>query len=150
MSNSFIAPAYTWDTSVNKHLAEAKVKTLQGIKLQYEPTNKRNLKYRRKPYFTGELDKKTGLNYTTRNAFFEPAAQPNKDWVSITLQGIEKAFMNNQPAIIGSHRINYIGRLDQNHRDKNLAMLREVLQQLVKKYPDVEFIDSGQLADIIY
>jgi len=29
-------------------------------------------------------------------------------------------------------------------------MLREVLQQLVKKYPDVEFIDSGQLADIIY
>jgi hypothetical protein len=149
MSKSFIAPAYVWHTIVNKHLAEAKVKTLQGIKLQYEPTNKRNLKYRRKPYFTGELDKKTGLNYTTRNAFFEPAAQPNKDWVSITLQGIEKAFMNNQPAIIGSHRINYIGRLDQNHRDKNLAMLREVLQQLIKKYPDVEFIDSGRLADII-
>jgi hypothetical protein len=36
-SNSFIAPVYIWNTSVNEHLAEAKVKALQGIKLQYEP-----------------------------------------------------------------------------------------------------------------
>ena len=148
-SKSFVAPAYYWHQNSHNLLAQSKIKTLQGIKLQYQPiSNKRN-SFNRKPHFLGELDRSSGLVYTARNAFFEPNNAPHKDWVDITLTGIDKAFRNKQPVIIGSHRINFIGRLDQNHRDKNLAMLREVLQQLVKKYPDVEFIDSGRLADII-
>jgi hypothetical protein len=148
-SKSFIAPAYTWHTDIHRHLYEGNVKTLQGIKLQYEPKNKLSSDYNRKLHYTREIDKKSGITYTTRNAFFEPASAPDKDWVSITLKGVDDAFKKNKPAIICSHRINYIGRLDQTHRDKNLAMLKEVLQQLVKKYPEVEFIDSGRLADII-
>jgi hypothetical protein len=57
--------------------------------------------------------------------------------VDITLTGIDKAFRNKQPVIIGSHRINFVGRLDQKHRDKNLAMFKKIFQKLVKKYPDI-------------
>jgi hypothetical protein len=147
-SKSFIAPAYTWHSKIHKNLAEAKVKTLQGIKLQYEPKEK-NLKYSRKIHYTGEIDRKSGLIYTTRNVFFEPVSKPYKDWINFTLQGIDKAFKNNQPAIIGSHRINYIGSLEEDNRTKNLRMLQTILQKAISKYPNIEFISSNQLASLI-
>ena len=84
-----------------------------------------------------------------RNAFFEPHLASHKDWVDIALTGVKQAFEKKKPAIIGSHRINFIGRLDERHRAKNIAMFRDMLQQLVKNYPNIEFIDSGRLADII-
>ena len=150
MSNSFIAPAYTWDTSVNKHLAEAKVKTLQGMKLQYEPKKsiaKNN--YNRKPNYIGQTDKKSGLVFSPRNTFFEPSSALHKNWVDITLAGVKLAFEMNKPSIIGSHRINYIGSLNERNRTKNLAMLKIILQKIVLKYPNVEFISSNQLANLI-
>jgi glycosyltransferase involved in cell wall biosynthesis len=149
VSKSFIPPAYTWHSKIQSTLAEANIKSIQGIKLQYEPRHQKKTNYNRKPHYIGERYKSSGIIYAPRNGFFEPYLAPHKDWVNSTLKEIQTAFEKKKPAIIGSHRINFVGRLDQNHRDKNLAMLREVLQQLIKKYPDVEFIDSGRLADII-
>ena len=54
-----------------------------------------------------------------------------------------------KPVIISSHRLNYIGYIDSNNREKNLKLFRELLQQIVKYWPDVEFISSDKLADII-
>jgi len=149
-SNSFIAPAYTWNTSVNKHLAEAKVKTLQGVKLQYEPKRARaKNNYNRKLNYIGQTDKKSGLVFSPRNTFFEPSSASHKNWVDITLAGVKLAFEMNKPCIIGSHRINYIGSLNECNRTKNLAMLKIILQKIVLKYPNVEFISSNQLANLI-
>jgi hypothetical protein len=148
-SKSFIAPAYIWHKDLHQDLADANVKTLQGIKLQYEPKNKLSSDYNRKLHYTGEIDKKSGLTYTTRNVFFEPASAPEKDWVNITLKGIDNAFKNNKPAIIGSHRINYIGSLNEQNRTNNLGMLKTTLNKIILKYPNVEFISSAELADII-
>ena len=148
-SKSFIAPAYIWHNDLYQDLADANVKTLQGIKLQYEPKNKLSSDYNRKLHYTGEIDKNSGITYTTRNAFFEPASAPDKDWVSATLKGIDDAFKKNKPAIIGSHRINYIGSLNEQNRTNNLNMLKTILNKIVLKYPKVEFINSAELADII-
>jgi len=134
---------------LHQGIAEAHVKTLQGIKLQYEPKNKLSSDYNRKLHYTGEIDKKSGLTYTTRNVFFEPASALEKDWVNITLKGVDDAFKNNKPAIIGSHRINYIGSLNEQNRKNNLSMLKTILKKIVLKYPKVEFISSAELADII-
>ena len=148
-SKSFIAPAYIWHKDLHQDLADANVKTLQGIKLQYEPKNKLSSDYYRKLHYTGEIDKKSGLTYTTRNVFFEPASAPEKDWVNITLKGIDNAFKNNKPAIIGSHRINYIGSLNEQNRKNNLSMLKTILKAIVLKYPKVEFISSAELSEIL-
>ena len=148
-SKSFIAPAYIWHKDLHQDLADANVKTLQGIKLQYEPKNKLSSDYNRKLHYTGEIDKKSGLTYTTRNVFFEPASAPEKDWVNITLKGIDNAFKNNKPAIIGSHRINYIGSLNEQNRKNNLSMLKTILKAIVLKYPKVEFISSAELSEIL-
>lgn len=147
-SKSFIPPAYTWHDDINSILALSQIKTIQGIKLQYKPKYNKPA-YKKKPHYTGEINRKHQLIYTTRNAFFEPDTAPHKDWVDIALSGIKHAFDKKQPAILGSHRINFIGRLDIKHRDKNLKMFKQLLHQLVRQYPDIEFIDSGTLADIL-
>lgn len=147
-AKSFVPPAYTWHSNINKTLNQCHIKSLQGIKLQYQPKSHK-LGYTKKLHYIGENDKKNTLIYTTRNAFFEPDTAPDKDWIDIVLRGVELAFEKNQPAIIGSHRLNFIGRLDENHRDKNLILFQRFLKQLVKKHPDIEFIDSADLAEIL-
>jgi hypothetical protein len=147
-SKSFIAPAYIWHNDLHSGLVNSNVKSLQGIKLQYQPKNKLSSNYNRKLHHTGEIDKNSGLSYTTRNVFFEPALY-SKDWLNTTLQGVQKAFQHNAPAIIGSHRINYIGRLDEQNRTKNLGMLKTILKSIVLKYPNVEFISSAELTELI-
>ena len=67
-AKSFIVPAYTWHHNIHKYLANADVKTLQGIKLQYEPRNQKKL-YNRKLRYIGKTDINTSLVYAPRNAF---------------------------------------------------------------------------------
>ena len=86
-STTFIPPAYTWHSKINDILHDSGVKALQGIKLQYQP---KGAGYRRKFHYTGQHKNK--LRYIIRNVFFEPASAPEKDWVDITLSGIERAF----------------------------------------------------------
>ena len=148
-SKSFIAPAYIWHNDLYSDLVDSNVKTLQGIKLQYEPKNKLSSDCNRKLHYTGEIDKKSGITYTIRNAFFEPASAPEKDWINITLKGVDDAFKKNKPAIIGSHRINFIGSLNEKNRINNLDMLKTILKAIVLKYPKVEFISSDELAGLI-
>jgi len=145
-SKSFIAPAYTWHKDLHQDLVDVDVKTMQGINLQYMPKNKLSSDYSRELHYTGEIDKNSGLIYTSRNVFFEPVSSPEKDWVNITLKGVDDAFRKNKPAIIGSHRINYIGSLDEKNRTNNLSLLKTILKVIVLKYPRVEFLSSEELA----
>ena len=50
---------------------------------------------------------------------------------------------------MGSHRLNFIGGLCEANRSQNLAMLTEVLLSVTKKWPEIEFITSDQLVEII-
>lgn len=148
-AKSFIPPAFTWHSNIHQDLANAEIKSLQGIKLQYQPKLKNTKGYKRIPHYTGEVDSNSDLIYTTRNAFFEPYMNPNKDWVDSCMAEINKAFKTNKPAIIGAHRINFIGRLDEKHRDRNLKKLKDLLKAIKNTYPEVEFIDSGTLSQYL-
>jgi hypothetical protein len=144
--SSFIAPAFTWHSDINKELAKNKVLTIQGIKIQTSPILNKKNKYKKILHYIGQIDKKSNLIFTNRNAFFEPHSAPDKDWVDICMSGVECALDQKKPAIIGAHRLNFIGRLETKHRDRNLKMLKEILKKIKKNYPNVEFIDSGEFA----
>jgi hypothetical protein len=47
------------------------------------------------------------------------------------------------------HRLNVIGSLDESNRTKNLADLKTLLQTVVRRWPDVEFMSSDQLGKLI-
>lgn len=82
-----------------------------------------------------------------RNAFFEPFE--NKDALSGALLGIERAFRWGKPAILLTHRVNYIGSIEESNRTSGLRQLDCLLSEILKRWPDVEFISSSELGDLI-
>jgi len=62
---------------------------------------------------------------------------------------IQNAFFWHKPAIISTHRINYVGGINIKHRGRNLKLLDQLLQRILIKWPDVEFLSSDQLVSII-
>ena len=85
--------------------------------------------------------------YITRNVFFEPTG--GKDQANRALREIELAFKFKKPAVISSHRVNFIGVLDEQNRTDSLKELKNLLAYIVKKWPDVEFMTSTELGDTI-
>jgi hypothetical protein len=65
--------------------------------------------------------------------------------VSDCLERIDIAFKCKKPAIIGSHRLNFIGFIDENNRTKNLKQFRILLKEIVKRWPSIEFVSTDEL-----
>ena len=74
---------------------------------------------------------------------------PHKDWVNSCLAQIRNAFLFNKPAVICSHRVNYIGFIEPANRDRGLEGLRKLLQLIVRKWPEARFISTDQLAETV-
>ena len=84
-----------------------------------------------------------------RNVVFEPTEDRGIDWIGYTLKQIEIAFRLKRPAIISSHRVNFCGHIDPANREKGLNALKNLLQEIVKKWPDVEFMAADELGELI-
>lgn len=148
-SKSFIANCYIWDDFIEKILAENDVKFIQGISNQIQPKLKNNLHtHEYKRHFTGQKNQ-FGQRYLIRNAFFEPSLRPSVDWVSDCLSRIKIAFRWGKPAIIACHRLNFIGGIHEDNRNKNLIQFEILLKEIIKLWPDVEFSTSDQVLDTI-
>jgi hypothetical protein len=100
-------------------------------------------RFLREKSFLGEYISTSTLKIV-RNCVFEPTDR-DIDWVSFTFKQIEAAFFWNKPAIISSHRVNFCGHIDPDNRKKGLAALRALLNKVVKKWPDVEFVSVDEL-----
>lgn len=142
-SKSFIAPNYIWGKSLEQTLINNGVEYLQGTQTHiYVGENKKRIR------FLGAKSS-SGLINLVRNAHFEPSENKQKDYVSECLKEIDFAFKFNKPAIISSHRVNYIGKLNIDNRDRNLRLLYNLLIEIKKRWPDVEFMSSDQLGNIM-
>lgn len=146
-SRTLIAPCYVWSHELEAVANEEGVRAIQGIPYQYMPCIGRNA-YQKEMHFTGSKNK-YGQTYLIRNAFFEPTLEAKNFSVDGLLKRIETAFIWGKPAIIGSHRINYIGSLVEANRTNNLNSLKSLLTAILKKWPDVEFMSSDQLSELI-
>jgi hypothetical protein len=120
------------------------IRVLSVPKMQVEPLGEG--KTRKRLHWPGQKNK-TGLTYLTRNCFFEPG-QSGRDWVDSCLDEISTAFKWHKPAVVSSHRVNYIGALDKHNRESGLAQLSMLLKQIMKSWPDAEFITSAELGEI--
>lgn len=148
-STSFIAPCYIWRESVEKTLSECGVKYVQGLSLQQIPMADNPPSVKTKYHYLGQKNK-YGQRYLIRNAFFEPYKDNTTDkWVDECLDRIQIAFRWKKPAIISSHRVNFIGAIDPIFRDRNLKLFKSLLSEIIKCWPDVEFMSSNQLGDYI-
>lgn len=106
-------------------------------------------KYKRCFAYTGKVNH-TGQKLIVRNCVFEPSNCKTLDPVMNCLLMIDIAFKCHKPAIISSHRVDYVGSLDINNRKQGLMKLSQLLKEIVNRYPDVEFVNADQMADILY
>ncbi len=89
-----------------------------------------------------------GQRFITRNAFFEPSLA-GKNWVSSCLKEIETSFRWGKPAIISSHRVNFIGALDESNRRNGLTQLDTLLTSIKKCWPTIEYMTTQELGRLM-
>ncbi len=90
-----------------------------------------------------------GMRYSVRTCSFEPCDPGRNHAVDQCLYHIQESFKYRQPAVISSHRVNYVGSIDQKNGNKGLKHLKALLKQIVLKWPDVEFMSSEDLYHLI-
>ncbi len=146
-SKTFIAPCYVWHSNLNNSLKSNGVEAFQGSWYQLEPNVSDN-SLKKIFHYTGQKNDLDQI-YLARNVFFEPSEIKIKDWNKEVINKMKLAFRTGKPAIIQSHRMNFIGSIDKENRDKNLTMFSELLNLIIKTWPDVEFVASDELADLI-
>ncbi len=87
---------------------------------------------------------KDKLNYYIRNCAFEPTDNGYKG-IDIVMKQVASAFRWHKPAIISTHRVNFVGGLQKENRDKGLKELTTLLKAIIKHWPDAEFVSTANM-----
>lgn len=140
----FTASSLLHNSSIEPGLKEKGIEFIDRSKLTFEPLG--NAQYRKKYFYLGQKNREKQI-YLTRNCVFEP--NNSKESVNGTLQDINIAFRWGKPAIISSHRVNFVSGIEEANRDQGLGSLRELLKKIIKKWPDAEFMTSSDLGHLI-
>lgn len=149
-SETFIAPCYVWNYEVEKKLEKNGVKFLQGNLFHNIPTSSDS--YQKKLHGFGSKSKHSNLRYFYRNCFFEPTNERekgklDKEILESTMCEIEKAFKAGKPAVVCSHRVNFVSGMSEQNQKQNIELLDLLLTKITEKYPDVEFLDSVSMSN---
>lgn len=146
-SMSYIATNHVWHRALDPDLAKAGIKYIQGAFNQNEPVGN-SKPYNLIRHRIGETNV-SGQIYLMRNCNFEPTIMKNTKIVNNCMDEIASAFRWSKPAIISSHRLNFIGSIVPGNRTKNLNLLAELFKIALKKWPDIEFVSTVELGDLI-
>lgn len=140
----FIGPNREPAKELDVVLAEGGVKYITQSKLRRYPKGNG-----RTGFQFNWLGKKNrqGQTFIMRNSGFEPSGLVNN--VDSCLAEIDNAFNWGKPAVISTHRANYIGHIDQKNAAFGLGQLESLLKKITSTWPDVEFMTSTELGDLI-
>ena len=141
----FVPPNGPFSSGLEKHLSDNGIKYLSMPRIQSEPMGLG--KVRKRMHWLGKRNP-SGLKIITRNCFFEPVVQ-GTDWVDHCMSDISIAFRWHKPAIISTHRVNYVGALFADNRKNGLARLSDLLKRIIREWPDAEFFTTEELGGII-
>lgn len=145
VSKSFVAPCGIKNDNLDKVLHHNGVEYFQ-VGRQLEPDGKGGVIPKNR--WWGERNG-LGQIYWRRNGTFEPSRDWHYDWERSILNEAEYAFKWGKPLVLNSHRVNYVGGVDQGNRENTLKLLKKIVKTLQAKYPNLEFMSSDQLGDYI-
>jgi len=145
-AESFIACNYTWHPKIEKNLADSGVKFIQGIPVQFIP--KGNFKgFEYKFHYTAQANKLNQI-YLVRNAHFEPVFN-GENALFQCMKQVQRAFSLKLPAIISTHRINYVSGMYSDNKYNGLTYLKKLIASILKRWPDVMFMSSAELGYLL-
>lgn len=148
-SETFVASCYTWTDKIEEILAREGIRCMKTQCWQKRFVGKGTSGYFPKIHYTGEIGKRQ-MRFLIRNCEFEPSLNEySQEHFKKCLENVEFAFTNGKPAIINSHRVNYIGAINEENAKKSRAELRNLLHILIAKYPEIEFVSANELFHIV-
>lgn len=142
----FIAPNAEPAYGIDTVFSQIGIRYITNAKLRYPDLG--DGRTRREFVWLGKYYKDLDVINITRNGGFEQV-QPGADKVNECLSDINIAFKFHKPCIISTHRVNYIGGIEESNATLGLRKLDELLKEIIKKWPDVEFMTSTELGNII-
>ena len=138
---SVTAPLYHWTRRTERAWWREGIRYIQGATFQHLGRG------RRRTHRLGQRSP-AGCWYLIRNCAFEPLPQ-GPDACDRALAEVARAFRFHKPAVIGSHRYNYIGSIDPDGRDRSLRALASLLKAVRERWPEVCFLSSPELGAMI-
>ncbi len=144
-SKSFVAPCSIRGDHLDKVLYNSGV-LFHQCGQQFIPDKSGSLRIKNRMW--GQRNS-LGQIYWRRNCTFEPSRDHNYDWVVSCLDEMKIAFKWGKPAVINSHRVNFIGSIFPENREKSLKALRKLIRSALSIWPDIEFMSSDALGDMI-
>ncbi|WAC40200.1 hypothetical protein [Pedobacter sp. SL55] len=103
--------------------------------------------YRYRTFRTGEKSA-NGMTCYVRNCNFEPTERSYAG-INHILSQIQGAFICGKAAIIGTHRVNFVGGMDEKNRSQGLKELNQLLLQILKRWPDTLFMSSKDFTKLL-
>ncbi len=148
---SVVAPDYVWNRSHEKMWRDAGIAIIQSKREQRwvgvggAITNRIYKVLERSWRRITDPD----LVYLERNCRFEPAQEgPGAGTVENCLESVLAAWKRGEPAIIETHRVNYVN-LDSEITDRCFADLAELLSSIAAQPgPRPQFVDDSELAQL--
>jgi hypothetical protein len=141
----FMPPSATISSIHHKVLSDNGIKSLDTY--AYAMHNYDENISRKELRWLGKKVDKLPMIFTVRNAVFEPILESYA--LEKCKKMIDAAFFMNKPAIVSSHRVNFVGSIDESLRTNTLSELKKLLKWVIKKYPNVEFVSMHGLQNII-
>jgi hypothetical protein len=145
-SKQFTPGASIYSPALNKNLAENGIKYIHVNRFQAYTLG--NGKHTKQFLYNGKQNA-YGQKYIVRNCVFEPDGRSDNEAANRCLMDIEAAFRWGAPALISSHRVNFVGHFDKPHRNNSIDQLRYLLKKIIKRWPEVEFMNGDEMADSI-
>lgn len=143
----FVPPNGFLSSASHRMLADMGIAFINSSKIEKEPLG--NGRFKSHYRWLGKSNKYNQI-YITRNVFFEPSWDYMfPDWVGTCMKNIALAFKWKKPAIICSHRVNFVAGIEQGNRDRGLEMLGNLLEAILREWPDVIFMSSDDLGNMI-
>ena len=139
---SVIAPKYCWTDRVEGIWRDSGLRYVQGMLFQRVGSPKS-----RRPHYLGERSP-SGMLYLVRNCTFEPATG-GAGWADACLRDVARAFVLRRPAIICTHRVNFIGSVSAENRSRGLEQLASLLGTIRRRWRDVLFLSTPELGFMI-
>ncbi len=142
----FVAPNSLMNTKLEKDLNDMGIKFLIGSRNQ--PESLGNGQYKNNFRYIGKKNE-FGQTFLVRNSQFEHGQSLQQYGYEKCLTDIDVSFKWKKPSVISTHRVNYIGFINEKNRKQGLEQLDMLLKNIVKKWPDVEFMTSDELGELI-
>ncbi|MDH5203936.1 MAG: hypothetical protein OEW69_11875, partial [Nitrospirota bacterium] len=160
---SFVGPNYTWQLKTERALAERGIRAVQAKNRQRDERafwekirgkvldllGKRSAD---KPWHItmGDYNPKLGIFYLIRNVDFEPRGKKDtetKSGAEEAYESIIAAWQKNGPAIVNTHRINYV-YLDKRFVAENIRQLDWLLNKIQNKHPDAIYLTDWEVVQL--